>query len=325
MRTAIPLTVLATALACSFGTAPAIARARVFVASYGNDANTCTFGSPCKTFQQAVNVVDLGGEVTAIDSAGFGPINITKAVTITSPDGVEAGIVPNPGGDAIHINVGPNDKVSLHGLVLDGAGGSGSGVYFAASTTGSGILSIQDCVIRNFVGEGIYVATSGQSAYISNTTVSNISGGVPVSAGVLIVPIQTSHVTLNRVEIVGNDNGVLIDGHLLPNNGIAWVSINDSIIASSTSTGIIATNVGNPNPHAFVTATVTRSSIVDGAGTGITSQNTGTLVQLNQSTIANNASGWSATSGGAVTSFGNNAFSDFASSGDGALPARSPI
>ena len=85
------------AFACSLATAPANARARVFVASYGNDSNPCTFGSPCKTFQSAVNVVDPGGEVTAIDSAGFGPITITHAVTITSPDGVEAGIVPTAG------------------------------------------------------------------------------------------------------------------------------------------------------------------------------------------------------------------------------------
>ena len=82
MRTAVPLTVFATALACSLATTPVHARARVFVASYGNDANPCTFGSPCKTFQAAVNAVDAGGEVTAIDGAGFGP----------SPDGVEAGI-----------------------------------------------------------------------------------------------------------------------------------------------------------------------------------------------------------------------------------------
>jgi len=83
MRTAIPLTVLATALACSLVSAPAHARARVFVASYGNDANPCTFLSPCRNFQAAVNAVDAGGEVTAIDSAGFGPIDIVKAVTIT--------------------------------------------------------------------------------------------------------------------------------------------------------------------------------------------------------------------------------------------------
>jgi hypothetical protein len=84
MRIAVPVTVLATALACSLASAPAHARARTFVASYGNDMNPCTFGSPCKTFQVAVDAVDAGGEVTAIDSAGFGPININvpKATTV---------------------------------------------------------------------------------------------------------------------------------------------------------------------------------------------------------------------------------------------------
>ena len=83
----MPLTVLATALACSLASVPAQARARVFVASYGSDSNPCTFLSPCRNFQQAVNVVDAGGEVTAIDSAGFGPIAINKSVAITSPAG----------------------------------------------------------------------------------------------------------------------------------------------------------------------------------------------------------------------------------------------
>jgi len=85
MRIAIPLTLLATAFACSLASVPAHARARVFVASYGSDANPCTFLSPCRNFQQGVNVVDSGGEVTAIDSAGFGPLLIDRAVTITSP------------------------------------------------------------------------------------------------------------------------------------------------------------------------------------------------------------------------------------------------
>src|SRR5215472_14990769 len=100
------LALLALALVCSISADPAQAqRARTFVASYGNDANPCTFGSPCKTFQQAVNAVAAGGEVTAIDSAGFGPINITKAITITSPNGIEAGVVPT-GVDAITVAAG---------------------------------------------------------------------------------------------------------------------------------------------------------------------------------------------------------------------------
>ena len=74
MRTQLPFALLAITLACSLASPPAHARARVFVASYGNDSNPCTFGSPCRNFQQAVTVVDPGGEVTAIDSAGFGPV-----------------------------------------------------------------------------------------------------------------------------------------------------------------------------------------------------------------------------------------------------------
>src|SRR5215831_3482432 len=147
MRTAIPLTVLATTLACSLADAPANARARVFVASYGNDANPCSFGSPCRNFQQAVNVVDPGGEVTAIDSAGFGPISISKSVTITSPDGVEAGIVPAAGGDAIDINAGSTDAIVLRGLTLNGSGIAFNGVVFDSGAS----LTITNCVVENFV------------------------------------------------------------------------------------------------------------------------------------------------------------------------------
>src|SRR5215472_2533290 len=123
MRTRTPFALLAATLASSLLSVSAHARARVFVASYGNDANPCTFGSPCKTFQQAVNVVDAGGEVTAIDSAGFGPISINKSVTITSPAGVEAGIAaPAPGAAAITITTAAiNQIITLSGLTLDGA------------------------------------------------------------------------------------------------------------------------------------------------------------------------------------------------------------
>src|SRR6516165_10037011 len=125
MRTRLPFALLA-ALSCSLATAPAHARARTFVASYGNDSNPCTFGSPCKTFQQAVNALDAGGEFTAIDSAGFGPINITHAVTITSPNGVDAGIVPLTDGDAIQIKAGSSDAIVLRGLTLDGSAVGGN-------------------------------------------------------------------------------------------------------------------------------------------------------------------------------------------------------
>jgi hypothetical protein len=182
MRIAVPMTVLATAFACSLASAPAHARARTFVASYGNDSNPCTFGSPCKTFQVAVNAVDAGGEVTAIDSAGFGPINITKAITITSPDGIEAGIVPNAGTPAITINT-PGD-VFLRGLTIEGDHSGTDGI----SLTGGGTnavttLGILHCVIRHFKHDGIYLQPTN-SLYLSiiDTIASNNSNsGIDLS------------------------------------------------------------------------------------------------------------------------------------------------
>src|SRR5580658_7030563 len=142
-------------------------RDRVFVASYGSDANPCTFGSPCKTFQNAVSVVAQGGEVTAIDSAGFGTITISHAVTITSPNGIEAGIAaPANGGIAISISAGTSDVINLNGLTLDGNGTSNTtGIQF----TSGGALNIQNSVIRNFQNNGIgfFPAASSQLAVLN--------------------------------------------------------------------------------------------------------------------------------------------------------------
>jgi len=81
MRTAIPLTMLATALACSLAATAAQARARVFVASYGSDSNPCTFLSPCRNFQQAATFLfvligatphtDWLAGITQRDTKGF--------------------------------------------------------------------------------------------------------------------------------------------------------------------------------------------------------------------------------------------------------------
>jgi hypothetical protein len=208
-------TIMATALALAVtlpaAPAHAAARARVFVASYGSDSNPCTFGSPCKTFQQAVNVVAAAGEVTAIDSAGFGPITIDKAVTITSPNGVEAGIQAAAGGTAITITAGPNDAVVLRGLTLEGANSANFGVIANAV----GKLEIIDCVVRDFEATGILISISGNNAlvHISNTRVmNNVIEGI-------VVGNDTNNNTritadFNYLTVVDNTTyGIKVGGH----------------------------------------------------------------------------------------------------------------
>ena len=123
MRTQLPAALLATAVACSVFAAPAQAlRARVFVASYGTDSGTCSFSAPCRSLNFAYNAVLAGGEITMIDSAGFEPLTINKALTITSPAGVEAGITTPSGGNAITVSAGLNDSGCAARLNLEWRG-----------------------------------------------------------------------------------------------------------------------------------------------------------------------------------------------------------
>ena len=287
MRTAIPLTVLATTLACSLFTAPAQARARVFVASYGNDANPCTFGSPCKTFQQAVNVVDAGGEVTAIDSAGFGPTNITKAVTITSPDGVEAGIVPAAGGDAIDVNAGSSDAIVLRGLTLNGSGVAFNGIVFNSG----GSLTVTNCTLQNFVGpnptggNGILMQpTSGTIDFtITNTTASNNS-----TFGIGYRPQAGTHNANGVIDhVVTNANGTgifIFTGGA--GGGTTVVNVSNSIASDNANgTGVFVQNISSTPINASID-----NVNVSGNSIGVSVVGTANVV-LGRSVITGNTTG----------------------------------
>ena len=287
MRTRIPFALLAAAFACSLGTAPAHARARVFVASYGDDANPCTFGSPCKTFQHAHDAVDAGGEVTAIDSAGFGPINITKALTITSPDGVEAGIVPTGAGDAIDINAGPNDVVVLRGLTLNGSGVGGNGIVFNSG----GSLTVTNCTLQNFVGpnptggNGILMQpTSGTIDFtITNTTASNNS-----TFGIGYRPQAGTHNANGVIDhVVTNANGTgifIFTGGA--GGGTTVVNVSNSIASDNANgTGVFVQNISSTPINASID-----NVNVSGNSIGVSVVGTANVV-LGRSVITGNTTG----------------------------------
>src|SRR6516165_7703504 len=253
MLTRLPLALIAATLSSGLFTMPAQAqRARVFVASYGNDSNPCTFGSPCKTFQQAVNVVDAGGEVTAIDSAGFGPININKAVTVTSPDGVEAGIVPAAGGNAITINAGSSEAIGLRGLTINGAGVALNGVVFNRG----GTLTIQNCVVRNLTGQGInFVPITGISSLSVTYTYVGNNGGY----GILVQPSGSASATavFNHVEAQYNGPnayGIALDGSLT--SGTVDGTATDSVSSNNGGGFLVQSNSNVANGNLMVLRSV---------------------------------------------------------------------
>jgi hypothetical protein len=276
-KIAYSLTILSATLVCALYAAPAQARARVFVASYGNDANPCTFGSPCKTFQHAVDVVDAGGEVTAIDSAGFGPFAIGKSVTITSPDGVEAGIVPNEGGDGIDIYAGPSDTIVLRGLTIDGSGGAFNGIVFHSG----GSLTVTNCVVQHFyvqagfdnvLGYGILIAPTSSTARfaITNTMVLNNAYGILADAnGVVDHVVMTS----NQAFGIASDSG---QGVVAISNSVVSNSDQDGIDAGAALTSIDNVSVVNNGGYGIVASGAAKvllgRSVITGNSVGISNQ-----------------------------------------------------
>src|ERR1700674_3600478 len=117
--------VFALSLVAAVVAIPADAAQRAFVSSSGNDANTasgCGLAMPCRSFASAQTVVSDGGEIVALDAAGYGPIAITKNVTITANPGFYAGIAA-PSGDAVTIATA-GIKVTLRGLNISSIGAS---------------------------------------------------------------------------------------------------------------------------------------------------------------------------------------------------------
>jgi hypothetical protein len=88
--------------------------------------------------------------VIVLDSAGYGPVAITKSVSLVAPPGVYAGISVFAG-DGIDINVGSSDTIILRGLTVNNQGSTGSGIVF--NTAGSRRSIDLDSAVRKQMKE----------------------------------------------------------------------------------------------------------------------------------------------------------------------------
>ena len=145
-----PFAVLAIAI---LHAVPAHAQAtRTWVSGVGDDANPCSRTAPCKTFAGAISKTAAGGEINVLDPGGFGAVTILKSISIISE--FEAGVLV-AGTNAIIVNVGPNDKVLLQGLDIEGLGATtGTPGLNGIRIIGGGRTTIRKCAIRNFSGNG---------------------------------------------------------------------------------------------------------------------------------------------------------------------------
>src|ERR1700682_2201846 len=111
------LSALIGAIALALLAVPANAQAtRTWVSGVGDDVNPCSRTAPCKTFAGAISKTQPGGEIDALDPAGFGTLTITKAITIDGGGGIVASVLGGSGANGFNISAGANDNIILRNL-----------------------------------------------------------------------------------------------------------------------------------------------------------------------------------------------------------------
>jgi hypothetical protein len=199
---------------------------RSWVSGMGDDANSCSRASPCRTFAGAESRTVAGGEISVLDAGGFGGVTINKSISIVS-EGAEGGIITGAT-NGITVNAGPQDVVSLHGLFIEGLGSGLKGIRIVSA----GSVYIRKCMIRGMTQAGIAVELGAEvSVFVSDCTLTSNQIGLTATAG-----STTVQVFLDRVQIVRNKLGIHAE------NTRAVVHLNNSVVAQNVPVGLETVN-----------------------------------------------------------------------------------
>jgi hypothetical protein len=256
--------ILATLFVGLFYATPAQAQAtRTWVSGVGDDVNPCSRTAPCKSFAGAIAKTAAAGEINCIDSGAFGPVNITKSITIDCT-GNFAGVLAPPGTIDISINAGTG-FVRLRGLSITGQGLGSVGIQLVAA----GTVYIEDTVIDGFT-TGISVQPAANSAFfINNCTIRNNSG-----FGLGLAPTGTAVVT-----------GAVTNSRILSGKN---VGINAQGCDLAVTNCVISGNVMGIQASGNGTVRISGNTISENA-TGLSAQSKGFIISYQNNALSGNS------------------------------------
>lgn len=288
------------------------ASARTFVASNGVDANPCSLTAPCRSFAAAVAQTNTGGEIIVLDSAGYGSVTITNAVSITASAGIYAGVSVSSG-TGIIVNA-PSGVVALRGLTITGAGGSHGIDYLGGAT-----LRLDRVEISGFSAAGgvaLYAfASSAGRLYLADVDVHNnyFGAGFATTSGNLIIGIERSRFDDNQSGLTIGDNtiatlrDVSVRGNAVygmvvspSSTSTASVTCDGCFLVDNASVGVFSGVANGSAPILHF-----RHSIVEGSSTGLQTASEA-KVYLSDTTITRNGTGVQPVFNGENFSFGDN-------------------
>lgn len=227
----------------------------------GNTATGCQQAAPCRFFADAIPITNTGGEVVALDSAGYGGIVVTsKALTITGAPGAYAYIIVTSGSTGIVVNA-PGALVELRNLHVN--------CLNAVNTTGlqhaAGNLVVRDSVFKQCTTGILNTAKMNliDSEVSGNTTGISSSGtgaetNPPTSTATAAVWLAGGNITNNGTAFFQTNPGVNFA------NIFEWITSNTSAAYSTNIT----------NNGTFLSGTGTGCPTSACSGLGLWSSNT---------------------------------------------------
>lgn len=171
----------------------------VFVSGAGADVANCgPVTAPCRTFQYAHDAVAPLGVIAVLDSGEYGPVAITKSVSIIN-NGAAVATISAPSATTPAIDIRERTaRVVLRGLTIDGAKAGFSGVKVTQGRS----VDISKCVIRNFASKGVelFGVTGAQFSFrIADSEVSdNATSGIEIIAAAGAAAGIVKNSALNR-------------------------------------------------------------------------------------------------------------------------------
>lgn len=291
--------------------APASAQTtRTYVSGFGDDTYPCTRLAPCRTFLFAMLRTAAGGEIDCLDAAGYGPLTISKSLTIACDVSVREGGIFALANNAITINIPATSSVTLSGLLINGLGNSATPAALnGVSIIQGGTVTIRNSTITGFVaGAGINFTPTTTARLVlddvivsANGTASNI-----LSGGIFLRPATgvTASVIINATRLQGNANAAL----RMDTVGATGAVINATLDSSSLSgnaSGIIAKS---PAGTGTIRVMIAKTTFDQNSGYAITANGPGTTMRIGDSGISNNGTGVYLLAGATMLSYGTNHF-----------------
>lgn len=273
---------------------------RSWVSGLGSDTNACSRTAPCLTFAAALALSAAGGEIDVLDPGDFGPVTITKSISIDGGGGQVASILGS-GTSGITISAASTDVIILRNLQFNGLLNTASPGTTGVSITSAARVVIEKCEVFGFSTDGIGVTPSSGTIYVKlqNSTVKNNSSGVsvaPTGGAIVDMSIDGSQIDNNT------GGGIKVTG---AGGGSSNVAINNSSVSLNASNGVNA--VSGSSSH--VTLDVKHAVISNNGLTGVqANQSAGgtAVVTVGDSTLSYNGSAWSIVGSATLLDFKNN-------------------